>query len=315
MKEIIILLGPTGVGKTTVSIALAKSLKTEIIGADSMQIYRYMDTGTAKPTLEERSLVKHHMIDIVDPWKAFSTGKYIQAVVPIIEELHGKGKIPLVVGGTGLYIKAMTRGIFSGPSADWSLREELLFMEREENGILHNLLKDLDPEAALRITPNDTRRIIRAVEVFIKSSSSISEMQKKLTMPLPYEFVKIGLKKDRKELYRIIEKRVDEMIKKDLIEEVKHLLEMNPDRTPMQAIGYKEILLHLRGDISPEEAAKLIKRGTKRYAKRQVTWFKKEEGINWIDITGINDTTMILNLIFDVLARIPAFAGFKGLRG
>ncbi len=315
MKEIIILLGPTGVGKTTVSIALAKSLKTEIIGADSMQIYRYMDTGTAKPTLEERSLVKHHMIDIVDPWKAFSTGKYIQAVVPIIEELHGKGKIPLVVGGTGLYIKAMTRGIFSGPSADWSLREELLFMEREENGILHNLLKDLDPEAALRITPNDTRRIIRAVEVFIKSSSSISEMQKKLTMPLPYEFVKIGLKKDRKELYRIIEKRVDEMIKRDLIEEVKHLLEMNPDRTPMQAIGYKEILLHLRGDISPEEAAKLIKRGTKRYAKRQVTWFKKEEGINWIDITGINDTTMILNLIFDVLARIPAFAGFKGLRG
>ncbi len=315
MKEIIILLGPTGVGKTTVSIALAKSLKTEIIGADSMQIYRYMDTGTAKPTLEERSLVKHHMIDIVDPWEAFSTGKYIQAVVPIIEELHGKGKIPLVVGGTGLYIKAMTRGIFSGPSADWSLREELLFMEREENGILHNLLKDLDPEAALRITPNDTRRIIRAVEVFIKSSSSISEMQKKLTMPLPYEFVKIGLKKDRKELYRIIEKRVDEMIKKDLIEEVKHLLEMNPDRTPMQAIGYKEILLHLRGDISPEEAAKLIKRGTKRYAKRQVTWFKKEEGINWIDITGINDTTMILNLIFDVLARIPAFAGFKGLRG
>ncbi len=315
MKEIIILLGPTGVGKTTVSIALAKSLKTEIIGADSMQIYRYMDTGTAKPTLEERSLVKHHMIDIVDPWKAFSTGKYIQAVVPIIEELHGKGKIPLVVGGTGLYIKAMTRGIFSGPSADWSLREELLFMEREENGILHNLLKDLDPEAALRITPNDTRRIIRAVEVFIKSNSSISEMQKKLTMPLPYEFVKIGLKKDRKELYRIIEKRVDEMIKRNLIEEVKHLLKMNPDRTPMQAIGYKEISLHLRGDISPEEAAKLIKRGTKRYAKRQVTWFKKEEGINWIDITGINDTTMILNLIFDVLARIPAFAGFKGLRG
>ncbi len=315
MKEIIILLGPTGVGKTTVSIALAKSLKTEIIGADSMQIYRYMDTGTAKPTLEERSLVKHHMIDIVDPWKAFSTGKYIQAVVPIIEELHGKGKIPLVVGGTGLYIKAMTRGIFSGPSADWSLREELLSMEMEENGILHNLLKDLDPEAALRITPNDTRRIIRAVEVFIKSNSSISEMQKKLTMPLPYEFVKIGLKKDRKELYRIIEKRVDEMIKRNLIEEVKHLLKMNPDRTPMQAIGYKEISLHLRGDISPEEAAKLIKRGTKRYAKRQVTWFKKEEGINWIDITGINDTTMTLNLIFDVLARIPAFAGFKGLRG
>ena len=311
MKEVIILLVPTGVGKTSVSIALAKSLNTEIISADSMQIYRHMDIGTAKPTPKERSVVKHHMIDIVNPWEAFSTGKYIQAVVPIINELHGKGKIPLIVGGTGLYIKAMTKGIFSGPSADLSLREELLSMEKEETGLLYNLLKDLDPEAALRITSNDTRRIIRAVEVCIKSSSSISEMQKKLTMPLPYEFIKIGLNRDRKELYRIIEKRVDEMIKRDLIEEVKHLLKMNPDRTPMQAIGYKEISLYLRGEISLEEAVMLIKRGTKRYAKRQLTWFKKEEGINWIDMTGMYGTTMILNLIFNILVCIPAFAGFK----
>ena len=209
MNKVIILLGPTGVGKTGVSILLAKELNTEIISADSMQIYRHMDIGTAKPSHEERSIVKHHMIDIVDPWESYSTGKYIAAVVPIIEGLHRKGKIPIVVGGTGLYIKAMTRGIFSGPSADWTLREDLLSMEKEERGSLYNYLKELDPEAAGKITPNDTRRIIRALEVCLKSNTSMSEMQKKLTQPLPYEFIKIGLTSDRKELYRLIEERVD----------------------------------------------------------------------------------------------------------
>jgi len=304
MKKVIILLGPTGVGKTGVSILLAKALSTEIISADSMQIYRYMDIGTAKPTSEERAVVKHHMIDTVDPREAYSTGKYIQAVVPIIEKLHEMGKVPIVVGGTGLYIKAMTRGIFSGPSSDWSLREELLSMEKEENGVLYNLLRDLDPEAAVKITPNDTRRITRALEVFLKSTSSISEMQKKLTKPLPYKFIKIGLHRDRRELYRIIEHRIDEMINRGLIEEVQNLLKMNPDRTPMQAIGYKEISLYLREEIPIEEAIRLIKRGTKRFAKRQFTWFKKEEDIHWIDVTGIYDSDKILILLSDVLRHV-----------
>src|SRR4030042_582519 len=158
--KVIILLGPTGVGKSGASLLLAKSLDTEVISADSMQIYRHMDIGTAKPTVEERTLVKHHMIDIVDPWDSYSTGKYIDAVAPVIEELHNRRKIPVVVGGTGLYIKAMTRGIFSGPSADWSLRENLLAGEKAENGSLYKYLGELDPEAAGKITPNDTRRII-----------------------------------------------------------------------------------------------------------------------------------------------------------
>ncbi len=304
MNRVILLLGPTGVGKTGVSILLAKELKTEIISADSMQIYRHMDIGTAKPSKEERTIVKHHMIDIVDPWKSYSTGKYIMAVVPIIDKLHGKVKIPIVVGGTGLYIKAMTKGIFSGPPADWALREELLSMEKEERGSLYNYLKELDTDAAGKITPNDTRRIIRALEVCLKSNTSISEMQKKLTQPLPYDFIKIGLTRDRKELYRMIEKRVAIMIESGLVEEVRNILTINPDRTPMQAIGYKEIAMYLYGDITLEEAIRLIKRGTKRYAKRQFTWFRKEEGIHWIDITGIYDNHEAFMRVYDVLKSI-----------
>jgi tRNA dimethylallyltransferase len=290
MNKVITILGPTGVGKTDISILLAKALDTEIISADSMQIYRYMNIGTAKPTLKERAIVKHHMIDIVDPGESYSTGRYITEVVPIIEELHQKGKIPIVVGGTGLYIKAMTRGIFSGPSADWTLREKLLSSENEEKGSLYNYLKELDPGAAEKITSNDKRRIIRALEVCLKTKKRLSEIQKKLTKPLPYEFIKIGLTRDRKELYRIIEERVDAMMEAGIVEEVKNTLEMNPDRTPMQAIGYKEVVMYLQGEITLDEAVRLIKKVTKRYAKRQFTWFRKEEDIQWVDITGIDDS-------------------------
>ncbi len=315
MNKVLILLGPTGVGKTGVSIFLAKALNTEIISADSMQIYRHMDIGTAKPTPGEMSMIKHHMIDIADPWESYSTGRYIAMVATIIDVLVKKGKIPIVVGGTGLYIKAMTRGIFSGPSADWSLREELLSMEKEEKGSLYNYLKELDPVAAEKITPNDTRRIIRALEVCLKSKIPLSEIQGKLTNPLPYEFIKIGITRERKELYRLIENRFKEMFKAGLIEEVKMVIKLIEDAAiqrhaerekenfsdspihrftdspfpSMQAIGYKEIARYLYGDITLDEAIGLIKKGTKRYAKRQFTWFKKEEGIHWVDITGIDD--------------------------
>jgi tRNA dimethylallyltransferase len=304
MSKVIILLGPTGVGKTGISILLAKELDTEIIGADAMQIYRHMDIGTAKPTPEERAVIKHHMIDIVDPWCSFSAGQYIAAVTPIIERLCKKGKIPIIVGGTGLYIKAMTRGIFSGPSADWTLREKLLSMEEEKEGSLYAYLTKLDPAAANKISQNDTRRTIRALEVFLKSDTSISEMQRELTRPLPYEFIKIGLTRDRKELYGLIENRVTMMIESGLIEEVKNILKMDPDRTPMQAIGYKEIALYLKNEISLDEAIALIKRGTRRYAKRQFTWFRKEENIHWIDLTGIYDSHEYFGRINEILKTL-----------
>ncbi len=318
LKKVLIILGPTGVGKTGASILLADSLKTQIISADSMQIYRYMDIGTAKPSIDERNRVRHHMIDIVDPWETYSAGRYLKEVVPIIDELHSKGKIPIIVGGTGLYIKAMTRGIFSGPPADWTLRGELLALEAEEKGILYSLLKDIDSEIAGRISPNDRRRIIRALEVCLKSNSKMSEMQRLMTKPLQYEFIKIGLIRNRKELYYLIEKRVDEMIRSGLVDEVRRVMNLINEHSKavhgtihhascitnhssMQAIGYKEILLYLKGDISLEEAIRQIKRGTKRYAKRQLTWFRKEEGIRWIDITGIFGSKEIFNKVQDNL--------------
>jgi len=313
MSKVLILLGPTGVGKTDISILLAKALDTEIISADSMQIYRHMDIGTAKPTPEQRAEVKHHMIDIIDPWESFSTGKYIAAVIPIFDGLIKKGKIPIVVGGTGLYIKSMTRGIFSGPSADWSLREELRELEEEEPGILYSHLKALDPEAAYKITSHDRRRIIRALEVSLKSNRPVTEIRERLTKPLPYEFIKIGLSRERSELYRIIEDRVDSMLARGLIGEVKIVSEMIRDAQShsrvgavplpsMQAIGYKEFAQYLTGEKSLDEVIRLVKKGSKRYAKRQFTWFRKEEGVRWIDITGVFDR----NTAFDRVNRILA---------
>jgi tRNA dimethylallyltransferase len=331
MKKVLILLGPTGVGKTGLSLLIAKALDTDIISADSMQIYRHMDIGTAKPTPWERKDITHHMIDIADPWETYSTGKYIAAVKPIIEELLGQGRIPVIVGGTGLYIRSMTRGIFSGPSADWPLRDELLSREQEAKGTLYNYLKTLDPVAVRTITPTDTRRLIRALEVCFRSGAKISEMQKTLTRPLPYEFIKIGITRERQELYRLIEERVDAMLNAGLIEEVKRVIKLIKEHAgtldprciiqgknlvsnimdhtyltvpSMQAIGYKEIVRHLGGEMSLTEAVDIIKKSSKRYAKRQFTWFRKEEDIRWVDATGIMDPREILRKIYPLLSGI-----------
>jgi len=301
MKNVIVLLGPTGVGKTGASILLAQELNTEIISSDSMQIYRHMDIGTAKPSEQERAGVRHHMIDIVDPSEPYSAGRYISEVVPVIERLLEEGKIPVIVGGTGLYIKAMTRGMFSGPSSDLELRTRLLAMEEQEKGSLYASLSKIDPDAARRIEKNDIRRIIRAIEVCTKSGSTISSLQQDFTRPLPYAFIKIGLTRERKELYRMIDQRVDAMFTSGLIEEVKKIFSMNPDRTPLQAIGYKEIMRYLNHEIDLQEAERLIKRNSRRYAKRQFTWFRQEEDIHWLDLTGLYDSRGIGEKIRDAL--------------
>ncbi|RME64464.1 MAG: tRNA (adenosine(37)-N6)-dimethylallyltransferase MiaA [Nitrospirae bacterium] len=213
--------------------------------------------------------------------------------MPIIEGLHKKGKPPLIVGGTGLYIKALTRGLFSAPEADEELRRELKTLEARAPGTLYRKLQSLDPEKAKELNPNDLRRIIRALEVCFRTEHPISELQQELTEPLPYSFTKIGLTRDRRELYRMIEERVDEMFRKGLVDEVRRLLEKNPSETPLQAIGYKEVVDYLEGKKSLDETIHLIKRATKRYAKRQFTWFRKEPDIQWVDITGIQDPEVI----------------------
>ncbi len=292
-----VLLGPTGVGKTETAILLAKALRTEIISADSMQIYRGMDIGTAKPTKEQLSKVKHHMIDVVEPSEGYSVGRYLKEVAPIMEDLMKRNRIPLVVGGTGLYIKAMTRGLFEAPDADPELRRTLKEMEERSPGSLYEELKRLDPEKASELSPSDLRRIIRALEVIIKTKRPLSELQRSLTRPLPYRFIKIGLTRDRRELYRMIEKRVEEMFRMGLVEEVKELLKKNPSEVALQAIGYKEVVQYLRGEMDFEEMVRTVKRATKAYAKRQFTWFKREPDVKWVDITGLLKPEDILDRI------------------
>ncbi|HYQ48632.1 MAG TPA: tRNA (adenosine(37)-N6)-dimethylallyltransferase MiaA [Thermodesulfovibrionales bacterium] len=305
MKTVIILLGPTGVGKTGASITLAKEMNTEIISADSMQIYRHMDIGTAKPSKEQRLSVRHYMIDIVEPSEAYSTGRYIAEAVPVIERMHREGKIPVVVGGTGLYIRAMTRGLFSGPSSDAELRRSLLAREGEQEGSLYAYLRQIDPAAAGRLDRNDIRRIIRAIEVCMKSGSTISSSQQERTQPLPYDFIKIGLTRERSELYTMIDGRVDDMLARGLLDEVRLVLSMNPDRTPLQAIGYKEFVRFLGHEIDLPEAVRLIKRNSRRYAKRQFTWFRQETDILWVDVTGLHDSRSIAGKIRAALRDVP----------
>lgn len=325
MKKTLLLLGPTGVGKTAASLLLAQHLQTEIISSDSMQIYRGMDIGTAKPTRGEQTLVRHHMIDVADPWEHYSTGTYIETVAPLMEQLHAEGKTPLVVGGTGLYLKAMTRGIFKGPAADARLRADLQESERTAPGSLHKRLQELDPAAAARIMPNDLRRIVRALEVCLSGDATISDMQQHATKPLPYAFVRIGLTRERAELYRMIDARVEIMIRQGLVDEAKrvlaaiqknivqdasgtdtshHSLLVADHRSvpALQAIGYKELISHFQGALSLRAAIDLIKQRSRNYAKRQFTWFRQQEpDVIWVDITGMTDPEPIFRKVLSAL--------------
>ncbi len=304
---VIILLGPTGVGKTGLSILLAKALNTEIISADSMQIYQHMVIGTAKPSLLERRTVKHHLINILSPAESFSAGLFRDRAVKIIDDLHRNGKVPVIVGGTGLYIKTLTRGLFDGPVADWKLREEFIQEEqRFGKGHLYNRLREIDPASAYKINPNDTRRIIRALEVCLKQRKTMTESQSE-TFPCPYGFIKIGLSRDRAEIYQLIDKRVDRMMDDGLLEETKKLLEMHPSRIPLQALGYKEMGLYLNSSVTLEEAVRLLKKRTRMYAKRQFTWFKKEPDIKWVDVTGFIEADRIFNKVVNDVEILKEF--------
>jgi tRNA dimethylallyltransferase len=303
MNRVIILLGPTCVGKTGVSILLARALKTEIISADSMLVYRHMDIGTAKPSKRELKAVRHHLIDILDPSEKFSAGLFREKAIAIIDKLHKANKIPLIAGGTGLYIRSLTKGLFDGPAADEQIRMQLIDEEKRHGpGHLYSKLKKIDPEAAAQIKPADLRRTIRALEVSIKTKRGISEIRRERTIAASYEFIKIGLTRDRKELYEMIERRVDQMMEQGLLDETRKLLEMNPANTAMQALGYKEMKLYIEGAISLDEAVHKIKKRTKMFAKRQFTWFKKEPGIYWVDITGMMDHNEIMTKIADEVA-------------
>ena len=258
-----------------------------------------MDIGTAKPTLQERARVPHHLIDVADPKEEFSAGRYVQLADEAIEDIRRRGKIPLVVGGTGMYIRALTEGLFEGPVADFALREELMDAERKEPGALYSMLKNADPKAAEKIHPSDVRRTIRALEVFQKSGKPISESQSQWGATGSdrgadrggrYNCKIAGLTMPRPELYRRIEARVDKMLDEGFLDEVKTLRDKGCTREmpSMHALGYKQLLAHLDGDLGLDEAARLIKRDTRHYAKRQYTWFNGQEGVQWVDISDKN---------------------------
>jgi tRNA dimethylallyltransferase len=291
-RPVLILLGPTAVGKTRLSLRLAEILKTEILSADSRQVYRGMDIGTAKPTREERERVRHHLIDVVDPGQAFDAGMFREGAMGVIDGLHRAGKIPLVVGGTGLYIRTLTEGLCEAPKADPEVREALLREEDEKGeGTLYSELVRVDPVSARRIHPKDRIRILRALEVYRVMGRPLSAIQEETTVPAQrYRFCFVGLTMDREGLYRRIEDRVDDMVARGLEEEVRGFVDRGYDeRLPsMRGLGYKQWLGCLRGDYDRREAVRLLKRDTRRYAKRQMTWFRKDDRIRWMEVPIID---------------------------
>ena len=285
MEKIVVILGPTASGKSALAVELAERFGGEVVNADSMQIYRYMNIGTAKPTPEEMDSVLHHLLDVADPNEDYSAGRYRAAAVAAIYNIHRRGKRAFVTGGTGLYIKALTSGLFEGPGANKRLREELL-LEAQLQGpdSLHRKLAEVDPVSAEKIHPNNLKRVIRALEVYITSSKPLSEFHKEHAFSeSPYDTLKIGIRKDRKVLYGDIDARVEKMVEGGLKTEVEGLLKMGyrEDLKPMRALGYKEMVAVIRGDSTLDDAVTLLKKNTRNYAKRQMTWFRKDTEIQW----------------------------------
>jgi tRNA dimethylallyltransferase len=300
-KPILIIAGPTAVGKTDASILLAQELGAEIVSADSMQIYRGMDIGTAKPTTKQRRLVYHHMIDIAEPDQPYSAGDYLRDARAALDGIIASGGTPIVVGGTGLYLRALMRGLFHGPPADLELRERLLQRESEgQPGLLYSDLVNVDPEAAVKIHPNDLRRTVRALEVYYLRDRKLSDFQREHAFKdKHYQFKLLFLVRSRAELYPRIEQRVDRMVAEGLEAEVKTLMDRGyrPELISLKGLGYQHFMAFHLGKVSHTEAVALLKRDTKRFAKRQFTWFRREPEAVWVDVTGLSGAAEIVERI------------------
>jgi tRNA dimethylallyltransferase len=289
MKQIplVIIAGPTASGKTALALRLADERRLEVISADSRQVYRGMDIGTAKPSGEEMAKVRHHMIDIVDPDEEFTAADFALQGRQVAEEIHRRGALPLVVGGTGLYIRTLTEGLVQTPAADPALRRRLLEREAKEGeGTLHRELHKADPALAARLFPRDLVRIVRGLEVWEVTGERLSELQGKHAFgERPFRLLWIGLGPERGELYRRIDQRVEQMVSNGLVDETQSLLLRGyaPQCKGLRTIGYQETIRHLRGEIALEEMILLIQQNTRRYAKRQFTWFTKIKEMFWLD--------------------------------
>ena len=288
-RRIVCICGPTAVGKTKYAIEAAKHIGGEIVSCDSMQLYKYMDIGSAKPTPEEQAQVPHYLVDQIDPREKFSVATYQKLAKAAIEKIFSKGKTPVIAGGTGLYLNSLLYDMdFSAPPSDDAYREAL-FREAEEKGVMavYDRLKAADPDAADRIHPNNLKKVIRALEA-AEAGDKVKDFASEPVPTRDYDSILIGLSRERQELYDRINLRVDLLMEMGLLEEVKSLMEMGLGESDisMKGIGYKEIIGYLKGEYPLEEAVRLIKRNTRHLAKRQMTWFKRYDDMMWLDISG-----------------------------
>jgi tRNA dimethylallyltransferase len=297
------IVGPTGAGKSALAMTVAERANCEIVNADSRQFYRGMDLGTAKPSLDDRRRVPHHLIDVRNPDESLDVAEFARLARATIDDIAARGRNPLVVGGSGLYLRVIRGGIFRGPAASPEIRDRLAKIA-EEQGVpyLHERLRDLDPEAANRIGVNDLYRIVRALEVFELTGETISTHQHRHRFAdLGYDTLTIGIEVDRKKLYDAIDTRFDAMVAAGLVEEVRALIEAgySPEKPPLSTIGYKQIAAYLRGEMTLAEATALAKQESRRLAKRQLTWFRREPEIVWLDPeSGANDALALFEEFF-----------------
>ena len=304
--EIIVICGPTAVGKTKYAIETALHVDGEVVSCDSMQLYKFMDIGSAKPTEEEQAMVKHYLVDEIDPRDSFSVVKYQKMARKAIEEIFSKGKTPVIAGGTGLYLNSLLYEMdFSAPPRDSSYRDKL-YEEAEKYGpqALHDRLRQMDPDAASRIHPNNTKKVIRALEA-AESGDKVKNFATELKQCTDYSVKLIGLTRDRAELYDRINRRVDILVEMGLLDEVKSLLDMGLSESDisMKGIGYKEIIGYYNGEYELETAINLVKKNTRRYAKRQLTWFRRYDDMKWFDISEYEDDNACLEDIFKWLNK------------
>ncbi|GJQ58004.1 MAG: tRNA (adenosine(37)-N6)-dimethylallyltransferase MiaA [Candidatus Scalindua sp. AMX11] len=294
-----ILTGTTASDKTDIGFHIAQEIDGEIISADSMLIYRGMDIGTAKPTLEMRKKIPHHLIDIVDPWESYSVGKYVEDVENVIGALRKKMRKCIIVGGTPLYIKGIRDGIFRSPEADWKIREELERCANERGNLyVHGILEKIDPITAKKLHPNNLRRIIRAIEVYKRTGKQMSYLQE-LSGKEKRNCTIVCITREREDRYRRIHKRVDTMFNKGLVDEVQSLLD-SPNgigRQAGQALGYREVIQYLNGECTLDEAKDLLKLHTRRFSKRQMTWFRSFSNIKWVEVKEEDNQELILEKV------------------
>ena len=286
---VVAVVGPTGTGKSALGVSIAKSFDGEIVSCDALQVYRGLDIGTGKVSLGAQEEIRHYLLDIVTPDQEFCVADYLAEVVPLVRDLNRRGKLPVVVGGTGLYLRALRKGLFDGPGRTPELRSRINeIAERRGTPFVHRMLVRFDPLSAERIHPNDLVRLTRALEVTLRSRTAMSEMMLRRRSPLEgFRFVLIGLAPPRKALVARIERRVGEMFEAGFVAEVERLLKDHGTEAPaFKAIGYREVGRYLLGEISRDEAQALTVKATTKYAKRQMTWFRREEGVVWFEGWG-----------------------------